>query len=458
MIESGSFRDPTARVFYQDGRVLRGLAEAAARVDGAARETGLMARLVGSGLFVDNWVVDDVKPPDGVPGASVVESKRLATVNYPSEWSFSMLQDAAIATLDANLMALESRFILKDASAFNIVFTGVRPVIIDVASLDRFGERGIWTAYGQFCDHFLAPLMLEAYTGLPFQRMLNGIADGIPIGALNHLLRGRAGIHKGILSHVRLRTILERRAAGMGTTSRREVSRASLPASAVANTIRKMRDLVGELESSASSTWASYQDNLPYQASSIKAKEQFVASAAKAAEAHDVAVDVGANAGRFTRLLSEHFDQVLGVDNDQGAVDALYAETKRSGITNLTPLVVDITNPTPSFGWRGRERAAFTSRVKPDFATWLAVVHHLCLSVGIPLAEVISLVYEFSNEAVVEFVAREDPMAQKISASRVDDLGRYDREYFEELVLAAGVIVASEQLSATRTAYHLRRK
>lgn len=458
MIESGSFRDPTARVFYQDGRVLRGLAEGAARIDGVVRERGLMSQLIDAGLFVNNWLVDDVTAPDGVPGATIVESERLSTINYPSEWSFSMLRDAATATLDANLLALESGFILKDASAFNVVFTGTGPVIIDVTSLDQFGERGIWTAYGQFCDHFLAPLMLEAYTGLPFQRMLNGVTVGIPIQALNHLLRGRAGIHKGVLSHVRLRSILERRAAGMGTASRREVGTASLPASAVTNTIRKLRDLIGNLESSAASTWASYEDALPYLTSSISAKEEFVATAAAAAAAHHLAVDVGANAGRFTRLLSEHFDQVLGIDNDQGAIDALYSATRHSDVTNLTPLVVDITNPTPAFGWRGRERAAFASRVDPDFATWLAVVHHLCLSVGIPLAEVIGLVFEFSAESVVEFVAREDPMAQKISASRTEDLGRYDREYFEELVTAGGRIVASEELSETRTIYHLRRE
>lgn len=458
MIESGSFRDPTARVFYQDGRVLRGLAEEAAEVDAAARSVGLMEKLVAGDMFVDNWVVEDVTAPDGVPAVSVVESRRLPVINYPSEWSFSMLRDAALVTLDANLTALDSGFILKDASAFNVVFSGTTPLILDVASLERFGERGIWTAYGQFCDHFLAPLMLEAYTGVPFQRMVHGKADGIPIGDLNRLLRGRAGIHKGVLSHVRLRSVLEKRAAGMGTASRREIGQASLPAAAVVNTIRKMRELVGELTTSAASTWAAYEGSLPYESDAIVAKERFVAAAADTAVAHQLAVDVGANAGRFTKILSRHFDQVLGIDNDQGAVEALYATIKGSRVSNLTPLVIDITNPTPSFGWRGRERTAFTERVQPSFATWLAVVHHLSLSVGIPLDEVLRLVYEFSPESVVEFVSREDPMAQKISASRPHELGRYDRDYFEAVAADLGTIVAREEVSATRTMYHLRRR
>ena len=42
MIEPGSFRDPTARVFYANGRVLRGLSAAAADVDQSARDSGSM--------------------------------------------------------------------------------------------------------------------------------------------------------------------------------------------------------------------------------------------------------------------------------------------------------------------------------------------------------------------------------------------------------------------------------
>lgn len=457
MIESGSFRDPTARVFYRDDRILRGLASDAAQIDKAARATGLMDRLVSNGLFVENWIADDVIPPEGIPSAAVIESKRIPVVSYPSEWSFSMLKDAALVTLDANLLCLESGFILKDASAFNVLFQGTKPTIIDITSIDAFGKRGIWTAYGQFCDHFLAPLMLEAYAGIPFQRMLHSKTDGVPIGDLNRLLRGRSGVHKGVPTHVRLRSLIERRAAGMATQERRDIGQASLPAAAIAGTIRKMRKLIARLETAAPSTWADYEEALPYEAQSVDAKAEFVQSAAIAAGSHQMAVDVGANAGHFTQILSEHFDHVIGIDNDTGAVDALYATAAASGLGNLTPLVIDITNPTPSFGWRGTERASFTTRVHPSMATWLAVLHHLCLGLGLPLEEVVALMYEFSDEAVVEFVAAEDPMAQRISASRKSELAPYTRDLFEEYAASAGTIVARLEVSSTRTMYHLRR-
>lgn len=458
MIEHGSFRDPTSRVFYQDGRVLRGLDTTAAGADEKVRSSGLMDLLVGEGLFVENWVADDVVFPDGIPSARAVESRRLAAINYPSEWSFSMLRDAALATLDANLIALNKGFILKDASAFNVVFEGADPIIIDIGSLDTFGEKGIWTAYAQFCDHFLAPLMLDAYAGIPFQRFISGQTEGIPIVELNRLLRGRAGIHKGIMSHVRLRSRLETRAAGMDTEQRRQVGGLALPRSAVMSTIGKMKKLVAGMESTASSTWASYEQATPYEKAESDAKAAFVAAAANKVASKGVAVDVGANAGLFTKILAKHFEQTIGIDFDQGAIDALYAEVSRAKLTNLTPLVVDITNPTPAFGWRGRERAAFTDRIRPDFATWLAVVHHLCLGTGLPLESVVAQILEFSPESVVEFVSPEDPMAKRISASRISDLAPYSRELFERSIADRAAVISSEEVSGTRTMYHLQRR
>ncbi|MDJ0664198.1 MAG: hypothetical protein QNJ75_06535 [Acidimicrobiia bacterium] len=457
MIEHGSFRDPAARVFYHDGRVFRGLDETAAAADRKAREVGLLDTLVAKDLFVESWPNDEITAPEGLPATAVIESRRVPTINYPSEWSFAMLRDAALATLDANLLAMEQGFILKDASAFNVVYEGTRPLIIDITSLEEFGEKGIWTAYGQFCDHFLAPLMLEAHAGIAFQRYLSGQTEGIPIVELNRLLRGRSGIHKGILSHVRLRSRMEQRAARMDTDRRRAVGRMALPRSAVIATMQRMKSLVSDLESSAPSTWATYEEATPYEQQQAVAKTAFVDESAGRVQARSTAVDVGANAGLFTKILARHFEQTLGIDFDPGAIDALYAETKRSEIENLTPLVIDITNPTPAFGWQGRERKAFTERVRPDFATWLAVVHHLSLGAGIPLESVVATILDFSPESVVEFVSPDDPMAKRISASRTSDLAPYSQQHFEEYVAAGGKVVAERQVSPTRTLYHIRR-
>jgi hypothetical protein len=458
MIEAGSFRDPAARVFYEGDRVLRGLSVEGAADDLAARQAGVVDALVSAGTLIHNWRVDDVAVPTGVPSAAVVESTRLPFVSYPQEWSFSMLRDAALATLDANLLALESGFILKDASAFNVTFDGMRPVIIDASSLERFPGRGVWNAYGQFCDHFLAPLLLEAHGGYPVSRSLTGTVVGVPIADLAALFRGRSRLAKGVFTHVRMRARVERRARDLDTSARTEVGAMTLPREAIAASMSKMRTLVTGLTGSAASTWADYERGLPYDDRGIEIKETFVAGAGAGAKRKALALDVGANAGRFTKLLSSEFERVLAIDVDPGAVDALYQLEGDRVRARVTPLVVDITNPTPSFGWRSRERRAFFDRAQPDFSTWLAVLHHLCLGTGIPLPEVLDLVHAVGPEAVVEFVDPADPMARHITATRRDPLHEYSLAAFESGVAARFDVVAAESVSPSRSLFHLRRR
>lgn len=453
MIDPGSFRDPDARVFHVDGRVLRGLTARAGRIYQEA--STVRSALENAGLFVSSWEVDGVAVPEGVPSDVVVESRRLPVISYPSEWSFTMLQDAALATLDANRIALDHGFILKDASSFNVAFDGPRPTILDVASLEPFGEKGIWTAYAQFCDHFLSPLMAEAHVGLAAGDLLRGRVEGFPIAELNVLLRGRAALRKGVPAHVKLRAALERRSGSMSAGSRRAVGRAELPRAAVARSFDKMKELVAGLESQRKSLWAGYEETAPYTEDEALAKLEFVTRAAASASRHDLAIDIGANEGRYTRVLGDEFATVVAIDNDAGVVDALYRSARGDGF-GVVPLVVDVSNPTPAFGWSSSERAAFVDRVRPDFATWLAVVHHLALTGGIPLDLLVARIVGFSKDAVVEFVGLEDPMVRRITATRTSR-APYSRDVFERALEAHGTIVAMEPVAPHRTLYQVSR-
>ena len=455
--EASSFRDPDSRVFYDGDRVLRGLSERAAEVYEQTRQSGLIDQLVGSGALVENWRVDDVDTPDGVPLVAVVESRRLPVVSQPGEWSFPMLRDAALLTLDANLSALAKGFILKDASAFNVVFDGAKPVLLDIASLDPIEEHPVWTAYGQFVDHFLSPLMLEAYTGMPFQSVLSTSVVGFPVESLDLLLRGRRRYRKGVTTHVRLRSGLERRARDMETGDRSAVASLSLPAEAIEANVRKMRNLVETLESPNVGQWEGYEDALPYSDAEAEAKQAFVHRAADRSHNRGLALDVGANEGLYTRALADRFGSVVATDIDPGVSGALYTNLVGSERDAITPLVVDIVNPPPSFGFRGVERPGFSERVKPDLSMWLAVLHHLCIGQGIPLPEIVDLIAATSAESVVEFVGPTDPMVKRISASRPASLEAYGVDEFEKLINQAFEIADVEAVSRSRTMYHLIR-
>jgi hypothetical protein len=453
-----SFRDPDARVLQSEGaRVLRALSAGAVAARAAVEASGLLGDLVREGLLLESTPVADAAPPAGF--AAVVASPRLAFPSYPYEWSFRMLQDAALLTLDVLARALERGATLKDASAYNVLFDGARPVFVDVGSLVPHAEGEPWLAYGQFCDHFLAPLMLEAYRGVPFQPFLRGSLEGLSIGAqLAPLLGWRDALRPGVLTDVKLRALLDRRTQHATTETRRALRGASLPRRAVLANVRRMRAIVARLASRAPSVWATYEEDAPYEAALAARKEAFVAAAGAGLDAGALVWDVGANTGRYARAVAAHAGLVVAMDADAGAVDRLYAALRGTpDARRILPLVVDVMNPSPAQGWRGAERATLGQRGAPALALHLALVHHLCLGRGVPLAAFVDLVHDTSPLAVVEFVAREDPMSQRLLATKREQHAGYDLAAFRALARGRGAIVREEPLSPTRSLLLFRR-
>jgi hypothetical protein len=414
-----------------------------------------MDALVRDGLMVENTRPVDVTPPEGY--VAVVESRRLPFVNYPYEWSFSMLRDAALLTLDVTERVLRGGAALKDASAYNVVFEGAHPLFIDVASIGRYEDGMPWLAYGQFCDHFLAPLMLEAFKGVAFQPLLRSSVAGVSVsGQLAPLLGKRDLFLPGVLVHVKLRALLDRRAQALATGTRREVRRLSVPKDAVLRNIAALRRTVGALRSRSPSAWADYDRANTYDAAMRTRKEAFVGSACERLGGGALAWDWGANTGRFSRILARHFAYVVAMDADVGAIDRLYLELRdTAGARAILPAVADLMNPPPSQGWRGVERQSLSARGRPDLAVYLALIHHVCLGQGVPLADFVEMVRETSAGAIVEFVAIDDPMAQAVLATKRETHPGYDLASFRALVSARGAVLAEEALSPSRTLFLL---
>ncbi len=456
-VEPASFRDPDATVFVQDGRIFRGLSDKAARSHAAATDAGLVGELLERGWLIDHWKAEPPgSPPPGVPTNLVLEARRVPVVSYPYEWSFTMLQDAALLTLNVTEACFRAGFQMKDATAYNVVFDGSRPVMIDLTSIEQ-GFDGVWTAYGQFCDHFLAPLLLEAYLSVPFQPYIRGRLAGIPVTELAGMFPGLRRFRRGVLSHVYLRSKIEVRARNLATEERTELrTGTSLPLEAVLASLQKMRRLIESLESSSASVWAGYELDHSYEDSQRAQKERFVESVAQGVPG-PVAWDVGANTGAFAEILAKHFGSVVALDSDAGAIDALYRRLRDAGSKGIFPLVMDMADPSPDRGWRGRERRTLVKRADPDLAIWLAVIHHICLAGEVPIAGFLDLVAETSPHSIVEFVGPDDPMSRRLMATRKVDRDDYTRELFMEAVAKRFMVEASTAVSATRDLFHLRR-
>ena len=102
------------------------------------------------------------------------------------------LKDAALLTLDIQLESLRAGWTLKDASAYNVAFHDGRPIFIDSLSFERYEDEGHpWIAYRQFCEHFLAPLAVQAWRDVRLSRLLRADPDGVPLDLATSLLSWR---------------------------------------------------------------------------------------------------------------------------------------------------------------------------------------------------------------------------------------------------------------------------
>ncbi|HOG51555.1 MAG TPA: SAM-dependent methyltransferase, partial [Lentisphaeria bacterium] len=152
-----SFRDPDAYVFRDNGCIRRRIAASGKPNFQMLMTSGLYDVLTADGSLTPHELLEDT------PETCVIEPLQIPFVSYPYEWSFSMLKDAALLTLHVQTMARQYGMTLKDASAFNIQFLDGKPIFIDTTSFAEHIPDTPWDAYRQFCQHFLAPLLLITY-------------------------------------------------------------------------------------------------------------------------------------------------------------------------------------------------------------------------------------------------------------------------------------------------------
>ena len=155
-----SFRDPEGFIFREGDSLYRLIQGRGVENFNRLVASGLYDKLAGNGSLISHTDVSADFPQ--YRDAVVIRPELVTHISYPYEWSFSALKDAAVLTLDICTAAIEHGMILKDASAYNVQFAGGRPVFIDTGSFEQYEEGLPWSGYRQFCQHFLAPLLLAS--------------------------------------------------------------------------------------------------------------------------------------------------------------------------------------------------------------------------------------------------------------------------------------------------------
>ena len=208
----------------------------------------------------------------------------------------------------------------------------------------------------------------------------------------------------------------------------------------------------------AHSTWSDYSDCNTYDQADREHKKRFVQQAASSRH-RAVVWDLGCNTGEYSRALSTCVDHVVAVDADHLAIEHLYRALKADDNSTILPLVGDLADPSPGLGWRNLERQTLDDRSRPDLILALALVHHLAIARNVPLPDLVAWLASFHADVVVEFVAPEDAMVQRLRRNRDTlDVG-YTQQRFEAGLSEHFVIAKQERLrSGTRTMYYARPK
>ena len=433
---SSSFRDPSGFIFSHSGCIYRQVNTGFASSYDAFIESGLYDRLVGRGLLVAHEEITDGSVPRSADCYRILKPQQIPFISYPYEWSFSQLKDAAMLTLRVQHEALKHGFVLKDASAYNVQFTDSRPVFIDTLSFDRYETGKPWVAYKQFCQHFLAPLALMAYTDVALSRLAISHIDGVPLPLASKLLPFRTRFYYGLATHIHLHSRMQQQHAddaGAGAT----VNKAKGPSlterglnalmESLARTVQKLEWKMPATE------WGDYYHNTNYSDRAGEGKralvDRFLGSIP---EPLKIIQDFGANTGEFSRIASTHCELVVSQDIDPVAVELNYRESSSKGPANILPLVQDFSSPSPAIGWGNAERDSFLQRSQCDALLVLALVHHLAISNNVPLPGIAALFAGITRWLVIEFVPKSDSQVARLLATREDIFEDYTPAGFEK--------------------------
>ena len=429
--DSGSFRDPSGYVFQHQGRIFRALDGGAAALLKELAAQGHLARWAREGLVVGTRFVEDPALVSALtaahPGfAAFVEHDRIDPITYPYEWSVSMLADAGRLTLRLQGELLQLGLSLKDATAYNVQFVRGKPVFIDLTSIEKPARLDLWFALGQFNRMFLYPLLLIKHAGWDLRSYFLSNLDGRSTLQVGQAFSWRQRWSPALALDLGLPFALEKKVKA-GKASAPKPPAAAAAGAPAGNpvvqqmTLRRLDKKIAALADSIApeTVWGDYTQICSYDDAAEASKKSLVREFLAQAQAASV-LDVGCNTGDYSRIAADGGAAVFATDFDVGAVEQMYRRLRKEP-KSITPMVVDIANPSPGIGYMNAERPSFLDRARPDCVLALAVIHHLLVGANLPMAAIRDLFASLAQKhLVLEFVPTDDVMFRKLIEFRVN--------------------------------------
>ncbi len=471
-----SLRDPNGHLCQVDDRIIRvvnrdGLSDLHAFLESNSFIQFFQSQKLVGTQFLDASDADAVlrdahvrRIYDQLSEPAIVEHERVPFVSFPYEWPVEMLHAAALLTLDLADALIDDGLGLKDASPYNVLFRGPRPVFVDLLSFERRDPRDpTWLPLAQFVRTFLLPLLVNKHFGVSLSELFTVHRDGIEPEEVFRLLGPLQKLRSPFLSLVSIPTWL---------SAREEANRDKIYQSRTLNNparaqfvlrgvLRNMRRKLAGVapHRGRTSAWSDYMQQNRYTEDYFPLKHAFVTNAIREQRPARV-LDVGCNTGHFSAIAARAGASVVAIDYDPIVLGEVWQQAHANNL-DILPLTVNLARPTPSIGWRNAECPSFLDRARGQFDSvlMLGVVHHLMVSERIPLSEIVDLAAELTKDAlIVEFVAPEDPMFRRIARGRDHLFADLTKEVFEAACRRQFEIVRVQRLDETSRWLYLMKK
>lgn len=421
-----SYRDPSGFVFEKEGILYRQVNAFFQNDFEKFISSGCYEKLVKEGFIVKHKVINE-NLTGRADWFATLQPERIKYITYPYEWSFDMLKDAALLTLQLVKQALPFGLILKDATPFNFQWENGKPIFIDSLSFEIYDASKPWIAYRQFCECFLSPLLLMHYTGESMHRLLLAYPDGIPLSLTRALLPRKSRFSLHTYLHIHLHAKVSEKNRGKKQKS------VTFSQKKLLNLIQSLEHVVNSMKWKGKTTqWEDYYQEASQRDNYISLKKNIIADWVNESGPFSSILDIGGNTGKFSATINSTNTTVIVADADHSAINNLYLEIKKDKKTNIIPLIVDVSDPSPALGVNNEERHSFTKRISVDIIFALALIHHLAIGKNIPFEKIAQFFSQIAGHLLIEFVPKQDEKVKVMLDQKKDIYTGYTKENFEK--------------------------
>lgn len=392
-------------------------------INGKYREfySNFIKILNGSNVLKKYIVGTEISDYTNEQNEIILRHEKINAVNYPWEWSYGMLKDAALMFIDMNIELAKSGYFTKDSHSFNIIFKNNISCFIDLGSITKNNETINKSWISEFATHFIYPLLyISCFNGVKYRKVIrNQPQKGFTTDKLKEcsLRILSPKLIEGFLGYYWLHT-----KAKLVTNKNAQIAY-----------LETLRRYVKNINIQYTNTeWSNYYDDQDISITDKKKwndKQKAVCHVAENIEVKSV-IDLAGNTGFYLDLFAyynKNDTELFLFDYDEVCIDTKYKENK------YNCLVVDFLNigekVVGSFQGHYFEYEPIDQRIKGDLVLCLALTHHLVFRQKCSFELIAEKLFLITNKyCLVEFIPKEDIY---VSEWYNDDYKWYNLENFQ---------------------------